>query len=297
MSRTKKYWRMTAGEVGELATDWIEKDVVTTAWANEIGDFREQSTDELIKNSQESGTRRQVERFLGMTKEGDGMSEGDVVIAYAPSPFKMVIGVGEVDKPEYEESPNLVLEDHKYQRSVTWYDWGTPVRISDLPSGCPQVYTPRTLAEFHQSRDDIESGIKKADKVPTEELESVLSLGSDESDMDRWVMRNLQKLDSDISFNQHESSVSVGDIDILAEDANGWVVIENKKGEAGDKAVGQVTGYISAIKQETNTDARGILIAEEFKSRVKQAASDDESLELYRLKLNPSFEPVAGEGQ
>lgn len=43
------------------------------------------------------------------------------------------------------------------------------------------------------------------------------------------------------------------------------------------------------LKRETQEEVRGILIAEDFSTRVKRAVADD-NVDLYRLKLNPSLE-------
>ena len=289
-----RWWRMTAGHNGSLAVDWLEQDRVTVGWAKQIGDFRGQPTEEIVEKSKNAGAGRQVARFLGKTERGDGMSEGDTVIVYAPNPKGMVIGVGEVGEPEYVSNPDLPYEDHRYHRSVTWYDWGTPVAKDELSSDSPQVFTPNTLAEFHKPRSKLENAIKRAPLIPTEEIKSVLSLGSSERDMHLWTMRNLQKLGEGISITEHESPLPVGDVDILAEDSEGWVVIEIKKGKASDWSVGQIKGYMSDLKRETGENVRGILIAEDFSTRVKRAVQDD-SVDLHRLKLNPGLESVGSD--
>jgi RecB family endonuclease NucS len=65
--------------------------------------------------------------------------------------------------------------------------------------------------------------------------------------------------------------------------------VELKKIEAGDNAVGQIKGYMNDLKHETQEEVRGILIAEDFSTRVKRPVADD-NVDLYRLKLNPSLE-------
>lgn len=288
-NQENNWWRMTAGHGGSLAIDWLEQDIVTVGWARSVGDFRDQSAEEIVEKSKDAGAGRQVARFLGKTKRGDGMREGDTVIVYAPNPKGLVVGVGEVSDPEYVKHPNLPFDDHRYHRTVRWYDWGTPVSKDELPSNCPQVYTPATLASFGGSREDLKAAVNRAPEIPTEEIESTISLGSSEDDMHVWAMRNLQKIDSGLTVTEHESPIPVGDIDVLAEDSDGWVVVELKKGEAGDNAVGQIKGYMNDLKRETQEEVRGILIAEDFSTRVKRAVADD-NVDLYRLKLNPSLE-------
>ena len=289
VNQDNNWWRMTAGRGGSLAIDWLEQDIVTVGWARSIGDFREQDAGEIVKQSKDAGAGRQVARFLGKTKRGDGMEEGDTVIVYAPNPKGLVVGVGEVGEAEYVKHPDLPYDDHCYQRSVRWYDWGTPVSKDELPSDSPQVYTPATLANFNGSRETLKSAVNRAPEIPTEEIESALSLDSSEDDMHVWAMRNLQKIDSNLTVTEHESPISVGDIDILAEDPEGWVVVEMKKGEVGDNAVGQIKGYMNDLKQESQDEVRGILIAEDFTTRAKRAVADD-NVDLYRIKLNPDFE-------
>lgn len=286
-----RYWRITAGRRGTLAVDWLQQDIISVGWANTIGDFRDKTASEIVELDKQAGARRQAARFLGMTNKGDGMQEGDVVLVYAPDPKKIVLGVGVVGKPEYVENPDLPYDDHRYHRSVTWKDWGTPIKKNDMPSDSPQVYTRGTLVEYHGSRGDLEGAIRGTNEIPTEEIDRVLGLGSNEDDMHLWVMRNLQKLSQDISVTEHESSVSVGDIDILANDSNGWVVIEVKKGEAGNSAMGQVKAYMNNLRNETDKDVRGIVIAEDFSAQAKQL-QNEEDLDLYRLKLDPSLESL-----
>ena len=291
VDQDNKWWRITAGRRGSLAIDWLEQDIVTIGWAESVGDFRNQTDEEIVNKSKAAGAGRQVARFLGKTKRGDGMDKDDTVIVYAPNPKGLVVGVGEIGAPEYVENPDVPYDDHKYCRSVTWYDWGTPVSKNELPSNCPQVYTSATLVEFGGSREELKSSINQASKIPTEEIESVLSLAASENDMHIWAMRNLQKIGEELSVTEHESPVSVGEIDILAEDSHGWVVIELKKGEAGDNSVGQIEGYINDLQRETEDDVRGILIAEDFSPRVKRALESD-NVELYRLALHPDFESI-----
>lgn len=70
VTQDNNWWRMTAGHGGSLAIDWLEQDIVTVGRARSIGDFREQSAEELVEKSKEAGAGRQVARFLGKQNVG-----------------------------------------------------------------------------------------------------------------------------------------------------------------------------------------------------------------------------------
>lgn len=70
-----------------------------------------------------------------------------------------------------------------------------------------------------------------------------------------------------------ERVVAAGRIDILAEDDQGFVVIELKAGEAPETIITQILSYIESLKRETGRPARGIVIAREFSTRVRLASA------------------------
>ena len=88
------------------------------------------------------------------------MEEGDVVISYA-SGKGHIVGVGGVGEIRYddeqrfqylfeEEAKDEKVQDRYYWRSISWFEWGTPVLVSDLSkryqiNGSDQIPTPMTL--------------------------------------------------------------------------------------------------------------------------------------------------------
>jgi len=292
----RKWWRMTAGRKGVLAQDWYdgpdgedsrETGVVSVGWGGSIGDFRELSDDEIKAGDDKAGAGGQVARFLNA--RSDGMEEGDIVIAYAPKPVKMVIGVGIVGKPRYVENPDLVFADHKYQRTVDWFDWGTPVDADELDSDAPTVYTPSTLVRFKEDPSALQEAIESAEET---DIGSALRI-DEEAQMQQWVVNHHKEVDAlDITVEEREYSSRVGDADILARDESGLVVIELKRGEAGDSAVGQVQRYMGAIREEyPDKDVRGIIIAEEFSEGTRLAARSGD-IQLLRFHLSAKIEPA-----
>ena len=108
--------------------------------------------------------------------------------------------------------------------------------------------------------------------------------------MQQYIERNYQDLDHTLKSISREYRTRVGDADFLAEDKNGKIVIEVKIGTASDSAVGQLLGYLNALRTENNK-VRGILVAEGFTERVKMAVKSDRvTLMKYKAKLDISVE-------
>ena len=90
----------------------------------------------------------------------------------------------------------------------------------------------------------------------------------------------------------------MGLVDILCEDADGaLVVIELKAGFAKDAALGQMLGYMGALKRdmgEQGEDAarpvREILVAKEFDDRVRHASLAVSNLRLMSYQVRFSFD-------
>lgn len=281
MSNTT-FWLINAGQGGVLAEDWLEDEIITIGW--DIGNIKEMSNEEIKKKSRDS----QMTRFVG-AKE-DGMKEGDVVIAYAPE-RNIVIGVAEiVSEPYYMETHGLDL-NHPYQRDVEWEDLGTPVNYHDLPKdlrqgGDNQIWNPQSLVEFTGDIDRVRKAVKKTPQI-NEIKENIFSPESEEQ-VQKYIYQNFDDL-TDLEYKNliREASINVGNIDILAEKTDGEkVVVEIKNGTAGDKAVGQILGYINSLKED-NKIVKGILVAEDFKERARKALKQTNVKPVkFEMKLN-----------
>lgn len=95
-----------------------------------------------------------------------------------------------------------------------------------------------------------------------------------------------------------ERSVNSGDIDILAQDREGaLVVIELKRGQAKREAIGQITGYMGdLLAEEPSQKVRGILVAGDFDKSCRGAVRAIPSLKLRRYRFAFTFEPPEGAG-
>lgn len=88
-----------------------------------------------------------------------------------------------------------------------------------------------------------------------------------------------------------ERSVESGFIDITARDRSGaTVVIELKRGTAGQKAVGQILSYMGDMAAEDEgRQVRGILVAGDFDGKAKSAARMVPNLALRRYSVRFTF--------
>ena len=295
------WWCLKAGRGGVLEDDWLNRGIVTTGWGDDGGDFRDVSPEAFRQN--DPSHNNQLSKFVGY--HTDGMEDGDVVISYAPEKGH-IVGVGEVGEIRYddeqrfqylteEEAKDAKVQDHYYWRSVSWFEWGTPVLVSDLSKryqvkGAAQLPTPMTLNQYGSLATDGD----RIETLATEisETETVDTSGDGfgperESQIQDWVADNTQSVG--LYNPRKEIRTEAGRIDILAEDEHGEAAIEIKYGRAGDRALGQLLGYMGAREDERSGSVRGILVAESFTTRVKHAVSRLDDVSLYEFSVSTSL--------
>jgi RecB family endonuclease NucS len=91
-----------------------------------------------------------------------------------------------------------------------------------------------------------------------------------------------------------EESIATGRVDILAEDANGQlVVIELKAGVCPSGALEQTLGYAEALAEARHRPVRAFLVAAEFPERTRAAARRTRDLELRTYQFSPRFHNVS----
>jgi RecB family endonuclease NucS len=299
------WWRLKAGREGVLEDDWIDRNIVTTGWGNSAPEYPADDPSSFVDS--DPSPRQQLSKFLGYHPEG--MSDGDVVVVYAPGKGH-ISGVGKVGEirfdPEQsfrylssEEEEEYMVADHFFIRPIEWFDWGTPVLLTELPNRFQvqqedQIPTPPTVQTFgtlKSDRDRIEAlreAVTNAETIsPTEE-----GFGPEQEDqIQQWIVNNIRQLGG---YNpQREEGTRVGRIDVLAETDDGELVIEVKQGRAGDRALGQLVGYL-ACRQDVNPDieVQGLLIAEDFTERVKMAVQVVDAVELRQFRVRTSISTV-----
>ncbi|WP_312909947.1 endonuclease NucS domain-containing protein [Natronosalvus caseinilyticus] len=236
------------------------------------------------------------------------MEEGDIVIAYAPEKGHLT-GAGTVGELRYdedmsfrylteEEAQEAQVADHYYIRPVTWFDWGTPVQVTDLSkrfqvNGSDQLPTPGTFnrygtLETHANRlETLAEEINQAETVES----SLGGFGPEqESQIQEWVVNNIRHLG--LKNPRREVRTAAGRIDVLADSDHGETVIEIKHGRAGDRALGQLLGYIGSRSEENSGPVSGILLADSFTSRVKHAEKILDDVTLYEFEVETRLQQV-----
>ncbi len=114
-----------------------------------------------------------------------------------------------------------------------------------------------------------------------------------ERELQAAVRRQIAGLEAGLTIADggFERAVATGRIDVLAEAANGdLVVVELKAGTCPAGALEQALGYSSDIEVETGKTTRTILVAADFPERIRAAARRISDLRLVTYKLHLAFE-------
>ena len=115
-----------------------------------------------------------------------------------------------------------------------------------------------------------------------------------EKDLQIYLSNRLTEIEEGLTLVSREYKTDAGFIDILCKDINGdYVIIETKAGKAKDAALGQILGYVGALKESGLTEnIRGILVASDFDSRLLYAAKALTNITLTKYNLSFRFDNV-----
>ena len=162
-------------------------------------------------------------------------------------------------------------------------DTEDPIKPSQLRSAFAYAYLP----------EDFEERIKE---------EPVVDIPiSDEQFLRKYLVANLDSLEPGLELYSEngktgeEYVIDVGRIDILGVDRERrFVVIELKAGNADHSTYGQICAYMGWLKRNLakEVELRGIIIANSFDEKLKNAASLLPNLELRKYELKFEFEDV-----
>ncbi|WP_252901799.1 YraN family protein [Vulcanisaeta sp. JCM 14467] len=88
-----------------------------------------------------------------------------------------------------------------------------------------------------------------------------------EEDIVNAIINNPSLIEDGLQIIAREYHTIVGDIDLLAKDSQGrLVVIECKRSQAGPEAVNQLKRYVEHLSQKEGKNVRGILVAPSISS-------------------------------
>lgn len=289
-------WKIRAGRSGKYWESWKKNSIITIGW--DVGDLRDlnwEETKEILEekypDSSPGITAGQMRTVAGVREEDEkNVKVGDIVVVLGEA---TVLGIANV-VGEYKYVKDGIEENktHTYQRYVEYLFEG-PVRIRDLPErfrlgGEYSLHLVSTINEFGNASEEVINELleilKELEKVSGEETFIEFSEGS----LQDYIERNYKELNEDIVELEGEYPTPVGNADFRCETKNGEIlVIETKIGTANDSAVGQILGYMNAIRQDLKGQkVRGLIIAEGFTERVKSAVkSDDLRIKKFYAKL------------
>lgn len=135
----------------------------------------------------------------------------------------------------------------------------------------------------------------QTDSVEEEDIEEQIVTEftiSIEKDLQIYLSNRLEEIEDGLTLIGREYKTEIGLIDILCKDKKGeYVVIETKAGKAKEAALGQILGYIGALKESGVTEnIRGILVASDFESRIVFAVKALQNIKLAKYNLCFKFE-------
>lgn len=159
-------------------------------------------------------------------------------------------------------------------------------RLFDSISDPAPIYSRSQVEEFEE-----EEVIKANEENFNEENEFAY-----ERDLQNFLAKNLNIIESGLTFYGLEYPAGNRTIDILALDKdNNYVVIELKVSRGYDRVVGQILRYMAWIRKnhaEGNQKVRGIIIAREITEDLILACSEIQNIDLFEYSLSISLKKI-----
>jgi RecB family endonuclease NucS len=153
---------------------------------------------------------------------------------------------------------SLQVHGHRGVKPVNWQPRSDDIRVVQ-EDGSAVLYAERfTPAEFVRVA-FLRPSLAQA--LLLREPAGFLLLGS-EAEMQRALARRPELIEEGLTLLDRELPTDVGGIDLYARDGNGnLVVVELKRGKAGQEAVHQLGRYVERVQALTGLAVRGVLAA------------------------------------
>ncbi|MEM3698179.1 MAG: endonuclease NucS [Candidatus Bathyarchaeia archaeon] len=290
--------------VGSTRYDYVEslrafiqnKGFVWSSWNFRI---REQWRETILKRIK---TKGKFPIFFYMSKKKGG--SGLVEYVGSVSEIRMVDIPTKTPDPSFTNpgEEDFPTEDFK---SYTWFKFSAvdPVGPFELqifrdietedpviPSQLKSAFAYAFIAEGYE-------------EVRLEEEPIMPTSISVERDLRKYLVAKLNFLEQGLKLYQdqertgEEYPIEGGKmrIDILAKDPkDNFVVVELKAGVADVSTFGQISAYIGWVKENLakNSNARGIIVANDFDDKIKYAVKSNPQIKLKRYKLMFEFEDI-----
>lgn len=283
--KTKRAAELFAEE-GVIAIGWARGESIAGKTKDEI---IEMLTDEGHSNPEWGASQLIVFR--------DEIQKGDITIAYAPT--NTVALIGEVTSDYIFDNKNRVGDphgeiDYPNQRTMLWWNKPRSFHRNLLPGDLSDSVASRGTIRILDYDVDVHRLRNELDKVAAAEASREIILEvTGEDEVQRYLEASkgvhLDELEGGLTLKESQYEISVGSIDILAEDSNGLPVVIELKLTARDSTVGQILGYLQAYEEESgHKQVRGIIVAQDFTERCKKAAKRA-NLELFEFRKAFNF--------
>jgi restriction system protein len=278
---------------GWIGTGWLETLDLTGKFTSDARDFNRRYLESVIETNQIS-SRIGAGLACGMTwTVGFGLESGDRVIT---RDSEEKFHVGELTGPyQFHKGEEL-----PHRRPVAWYPgtFSVDVISEELRRS---LSTRNTVADLSSHHVEIEALLKhesdeislSAAAVREDSLSFALERQLEEFIVANWEQTTLGRNYEIFKLNDEtvgqQFATDTGPIDILAQSKDGkeLLIIELKRGRAGDNSVGQVLRYMSYIKELDQTKSvRGIIIGTEEHPGLRRALSMVPEVTFFRYKMN-----------
>lgn len=290
---------VTHHEEPERAADlFAEEGVAAIGWIREgsIAGKTKEEIEEMLVNEGFDPPEFAARQLITFRDE---IKEQDIVIAYRTK--NIVALIGEVTH-EYEFNPkNKVGKpeseggeiDYPNQVTVRWWETPRNFHRNLLPGDLSETVASRGTIRILDYDVDVDKLKEALNLISSAEAsqETILEVAG-EDEISAYLKQHVGDLEEGLVFKEAEYGVSVGSIDILAEDKTGSPVVIEIKVKADDSAVGQVLGYMQAYREELGTkQVRGLIVAQEFSERSMKAAKQA-GIKLYRCRKSFTFQAI-----
>ena len=303
-----KIWKLRSGYL-ENWPDWKDHDIVSVGW--NIGPIRDDVTDkqaitdnyDTLEDAGKKIEEQITDKFFDRDEDTDPSNAYGTVRTvtatrrdryFAPGDYVVVFGHKIRGEPVIHgvarlkqyvgRKYDIKKELHPYQWEVEYLAKG-PVRKRDLSpkfdGGELDLFLRPTLWEFHDA--SAEDAIQLADQIQdlTDVGKRVPLTQSyfdyDESDMQRYIGDNIDKLGESISSIRPEYWINQGNrADFYCElEDDGVLLIETKQKTATLSHLEQLLRYIREFKKEEDQTAKGLLIAPGFRDTTTKKAREE----------------------
>lgn len=153
---------------------------------------------------------------------------------------------------------SLQVHGHRGVKPVNWQPQSDDMRVT-VEDGSVVLYSERFNPAEMVRVAFLEPALAQA--LLLRESTGFLLMGS-EAEMQQALARNPGVIEEGLSLLDRELPTGVGGIDLYARDGAGnLVVVELKRGKAGQEAVHQLRRYVDKVAESTGTPVRGVLAA------------------------------------